>query len=240
LQECALVKQHIDAEWEILTLQRVQSWLLNSAIGIEFLTLLTVEEGPAERSEQGQISHARRLQATKNVIFAALAGNAEAIKYVEARTGRSVGMGPETPAQFAPATPMHIFTDRAITTRIARRDSAYRDLTRRKTERAARVPSHYVAVEDIRSQLEISDYIKLLVEVDLMQQAEPDLYGQQLLQVLNEKSGAAAKTAPLTPGQELLQGLERSKSAAECTARPPVSVHVRGETTGAPPSPDCS
>ena len=256
--ECSLVKQLVNAEWQIIEHEQMQSWLFNCAIGAEFFAILTAEEGPKPGSELVQKSHPNRSQAIKNVIFAAIAGESEAVEFLEGRTGRKIGIGPETPAQFSPMTPLHIFADRAITTRLARRDSASSKLSLIRAERSGRMADKHLRVADIRSQLNLSQYIQLMIEVDLMKEAEPDLYGQELLQRLNERAAAAAQSeagapASMQPGETQTPALSTSEQAVQAVqdlpadnrsvaatktgATNPVSVHAPLKTTSAPPSP---
>jgi hypothetical protein len=242
--ELNLVKQLADAVWEILTLQTVQTWLMNSAIGAEFLAILNGLEDGSEHSQK-----AERTQALKAVVFAALAGDAEAVRFLEEHTGRSVAMGPDTPAALVPTMPLHVFADRAITTRLARRDAAYRELSRIKEERR-QLPAGFISTADIRRQLPLSEYIKLLADVDIYKQAEPALFkaakepppktisepslAKQLVQETLERRAAAAKAAAEQAGVE---GAVEPSSApsssgeqvlreAQAPATDPVSVHA--------------
>jgi len=243
---CWLVVQLVDAEFEILSLKQVQTWLFNAAIGAEFLAILNADKVGTDP---------RRLQALKHVIFAALAGHAEAIAYVEGQTGRAIGLGPETQVQFA--MPAHIFADRAITTRLARHDAAISRLQAIKADSAARMANdRHIDVANIRSLLSLSEYVRALIELDLAKQAEPELYAEQMLKALERRKEATAAdatngtdaesapapaepaSAPLTPGEEFMGELAQRKhgkaevTAAQTGAADPVSVRAP-KTAGA-------
>jgi hypothetical protein len=219
LHEISLIRQQIQAELDILTLQLVQSWLFSSAIGAQLFAILK----PGDDSTGSPSPDSTHAQATRNVIFAALAGEEEALKYVESHTGRKIGMDPETPAYFAPTIPVHLFADRAITTRLARRDAAVRELSRIKAERAQRTAG-FVDLADMRSHLPLAEYMRFLTDADLNRQADPEFYCQELQEALKRRKAAIAKAeagdlaveaaaAPLTPGQEMVRELERRRDA---------------------------
>jgi hypothetical protein len=237
LQECSLVKQLVDAEWEIIALQQVQTCLLNWAIGAELLAILAAEE-----KDNGQEEPLGRAQAMKNVIFAALAGHPAALDYVERRTGRKVGIGPDTAVHFASEMPVHLFADRAINTRLGRRDAAYRELARIQAAHSGRMAGKDIDLADIRKDLSFPEYLRALIEIDLTKQAEPEAYLEQLQQAVKERKGEAAHAAepPLSPGEEMLRKLKNmaqpSAAVAETSAAH-ISVHCPVELKNAPSAP---
>ena len=67
----------------------------------------------------------------RRVVFAAVSGDADAIALVEQHLGvGKVAMGPHTVRHLESVIPMHVFADRAISTRIAWRNAAHRELQR--------------------------------------------------------------------------------------------------------------
>ena len=52
LQSCSLVKQIVDAEWELLSLGEFQAWLLNSAIAHDLLAQLADLEAEKDDDEK--------------------------------------------------------------------------------------------------------------------------------------------------------------------------------------------
>ena len=75
----------------------------------------------------------------RRVVFAAVSGDADAIAFVEQHLGvGKVAMGRQTGRHLESAIPMHVFADRAITTRIAWRNAAHRELERLRTARLER------------------------------------------------------------------------------------------------------
>ena len=244
-----MVKQYVDAEWGILTLQPVQTWLMNSAIGAEFMQMLTAAEDASELGAKDNL----RLQALKSVVFAALAGNPAATEYLEQKTGRSVAFGPDTQAHLTSMIPVYVFIDRAITTRMARRDAAYRDLRRLKAERAVRMAGKNLPLEDLRSELSLSDYMRLSGEIDLMKQYEPVMYVEQLVRAVKKLVDPAQFAAvekavterisdeASTESEQIAHAPNQTKQAAPAPAASaetgtidPVSVHAPVQTAPLP------
>jgi hypothetical protein len=187
LQTCSLVKQLVDAEWELLLLGDFQAWLLNSAIANDLLAQLADLEAEKDHDEQAKNNSSGNAQGKpaielllrqglwlrmRRIVFAAVSGDADAIALVEQRLGAGrVAMGPQTGKHFESAVPMHLFADRAINTRIARRDAAHRALQRLRIERLQRAETRSRTAADIRAELSLSEYTRL--QADLMAEKLP-------------------------------------------------------------------
>lgn len=98
----------------------------------------------------------------RRVVFAAVSGDADAIAFVEQHLGvGKVAMGPQTGRHLESAIPMHVFADRAITTRIAWRNAAHRELERLRTARLERTETRTRTAADIRAELSFSELLRL-------------------------------------------------------------------------------
>ena len=140
LQECSLVKQMVDAEWELLMFQEFQTWLIRTAMANDVLVTTCRSQGAKRTSdevankiprgvneESPALNFSRRGCGDKirRAVFAAVAGDPDAIAFVEQEIGPGrVAIGPQTAKHFEPAFPAHQFADRAINARIAWRDAA--------------------------------------------------------------------------------------------------------------------
>ena len=182
LQECSLVRQLVDAKWGLLLFEEFQTWLLNSAIANDLLAQLADLEAPGDDDKEATNNsyiNARGEQAIelllrngiwptmRRTVFTAVSGDADSIAFVEQRLGVGrVTMGPQTLKHFESAGPMHFFADRAINTRIARRDAAHRGLQKLRAERLQRTQTKTRSVADFRKELSFSEYTRLRWNLD--------------------------------------------------------------------------
>ena len=144
----------VDAEWQLLFFEEFQTWLVNSAIAEDLLAQLAAleaEKDDGEKDKRISYQNARGEPAVelflrkgiwlkmRRVVFAAVSGDADAIALVEQHLGvGKVAMGPHTVRHLESVIPMHVFADRAISTRIAWRNAAHRELQRLRRERLER------------------------------------------------------------------------------------------------------
>jgi hypothetical protein len=175
--ECSLVKQIVDAEWELLTFQDVQRWLLSAAIASDLFSQLAelgVEGDDGEMGKRILADGDRGVELLivsgvwrqiRGVVFSAVAGDARAVAFVERKIGAGkIAIGPETARHFERCIPTHLFADRVIAARIARRDAADRQLRKIHVERLQRKASHRRTAADIRAELSMSEYAALLAD----------------------------------------------------------------------------
>lgn len=178
LQECSLVKQMVDAEWALLMFQEFQTWLIRTAMANDVLVQLADLKAEAngneaankipsgrERGEPGAELFFRGglWRKIRSAVFAAVAGDPDAIAFVEQEIGPGrVAIGPQTAKHFEPAFPAHQFADRAINARIAWRDAANCQLQKLRVERLQRKEAHQRNAADIRAEFSLSEYAALL------------------------------------------------------------------------------
>jgi hypothetical protein len=175
--ECSLVKQIVDAAWELLTFQEVQSWLVSAAIASDLFSQMAelgVEGDDGEMAKR-ILAHGEPgvellivsgvWREIRRVVFAAVGGDPGAVAFVERKIGAGkVAIGPETAKHFERSIPTHLFADRVIAARIARRDAADRHLQKIRMERLQRKAAHQRTVSDIRAELSVSEYAALLAD----------------------------------------------------------------------------
>jgi hypothetical protein len=184
-EECSLVKQIADKEWDVLTSQELTTGLFNGAIAESLVARIVdveVETGGNKEQEDRsvqpdtgrQVATHQNLQTIRRIVFAAVAGDKAAIDLLERHLGPEVvGMGPHIAGAFKANLPAHIYADRRTNAALAQRDAAIRQLLKLAEERRKRIASKKMTAADVKATLSLTEYFKLSTEIHLASDPKP-------------------------------------------------------------------
>lgn len=173
LDELSLLKRVVDEDWRLLLLQEMQTAVFNATIAAEVLDDLT-ETAAADHTDQPGPANGEAWQLRmKTLVFAALAGDTEAIDLVEQKLGRTLGIWAQITTRLSESMPVLNYLDRAIKESQTRRDAARRQLAQSRAERTQRIQSRQPTASDIRASLSLASYIELRDEILRVQAMNP-------------------------------------------------------------------
>jgi hypothetical protein len=175
-QECSLVKQIADCDWQILTSQELTACLFNAEVAESLVTRIVdigLEAGDARKGESqsgqpdaGSLAVTQNLRAIRRTVYAAVAGDKAAIDFLEKHLGPgAVGMNPHIANVLKDSLPAHAYVDSRVSAALAQRNAAIGQLLRLSDERRKRIQDRKMTVGDVRGSMSLSEYAKFLEEV---------------------------------------------------------------------------
>jgi hypothetical protein len=162
--EVAVLRQIVDAEWDILTFQQVRTWLFNAEIAEGIIQQFADQENDDD-DDQLQKNDASdrslsRLRTVRLIVFGAVAGDGALIERIEGNLGVGrVGFSAYTAKEMLRDIRSHIFADGAMNAAITRRNSGIRHFEKLRDARYKRFELHQPTARDLGIK-SIEEYVE--------------------------------------------------------------------------------